>query len=262
MEIRMGSLVRDAREATGTAIVIDVFRAFTTAAIAFDRGATQITLVAEAEDALELHRGGVGDLLMGRWTATAGIRPRHSPFEISRLTVERQEPVQSPGGTWRRGAADSAQTLPRSFRRGSGTVDSNSQPGRPAWYHVAMGDQGKSRSLGSRPASTSQHNGGRKPEIRTLGQALVLQGGPRVFSSEQPQSTPGRRSGSSDATHSRCESRAEGEVAVARRKPVAPRCPRLTSRNQALGSGSRASLRATKHGAKSDTRRCTCVDPS
>ena len=45
MEIRMGSLVRDAREATGTAIIIDVFRAFTTAAIAFDRGATQITLV-------------------------------------------------------------------------------------------------------------------------------------------------------------------------------------------------------------------------
>ena len=48
MEIRMGSLVRDAREATGTAIIIDVFRAFTTAAIAFDRGATQITLVAES----------------------------------------------------------------------------------------------------------------------------------------------------------------------------------------------------------------------
>ena len=36
MEIRLGSLVRDAREAAGTVIVIDVFRAFTTAAIAFD----------------------------------------------------------------------------------------------------------------------------------------------------------------------------------------------------------------------------------
>ena len=34
----MGSLVRDAREAAGTTIIIDVFRAFTTAAIAFDRG--------------------------------------------------------------------------------------------------------------------------------------------------------------------------------------------------------------------------------
>ena len=36
MEIRLGSLKRDAKEAQGTAIIIDVFRAFTTAAIAFD----------------------------------------------------------------------------------------------------------------------------------------------------------------------------------------------------------------------------------
>ena len=38
MEIRLGSLVRDGREAQGTAVIIDVFRAFTTAAIAFDHG--------------------------------------------------------------------------------------------------------------------------------------------------------------------------------------------------------------------------------
>ena len=81
MEIRMGSLVRDAREATGTAIIIDVFRAFTTAAIAFDRGATQITLVAEADDALELHRSGVGDLLMGE---VDGKRPQG--FRLRKLS--------------------------------------------------------------------------------------------------------------------------------------------------------------------------------
>ena len=45
MDIRLGSLVRDAEEAEGTVIIIDVFRAFTTAAIAFDHGATRITLV-------------------------------------------------------------------------------------------------------------------------------------------------------------------------------------------------------------------------
>ena len=54
MEIRIGSLSRDANEATGAALVIDVFRAFTTAAIAFDRGAQRITLVAEVEEALEI----------------------------------------------------------------------------------------------------------------------------------------------------------------------------------------------------------------
>ena len=53
MEIRLGSQVRDAKEAEGTAIIIDVFRAFTTAAIAFDHGVREITLVDEAEDALE-----------------------------------------------------------------------------------------------------------------------------------------------------------------------------------------------------------------
>ncbi len=52
MEVRVGSLVRDAQEAEGTVIIIDVFRAFTTAAIAFDRGASRITLVAEIEEAL------------------------------------------------------------------------------------------------------------------------------------------------------------------------------------------------------------------
>ena len=75
MEIRLGSQVRDAREAEGTVIIIDVFRAFTTAAIAFDRGVREITLVAEAEDALVLHRRGVGDLLMGE---VGGERPTAS----------------------------------------------------------------------------------------------------------------------------------------------------------------------------------------
>ena len=73
MEIRLGSLVRDAREAEGTAIIIDVFRAFTTAAIAFDNGAKEIVLVAEVEEALELHRRGIGDLIMGE---VDGKRPR------------------------------------------------------------------------------------------------------------------------------------------------------------------------------------------
>ena len=65
MEVRLGSLSRDAQEAQGTTIIIDVFRAFTTAAIAFDHGVTEITLVAEPEEALALHKKGVGDFLMG-----------------------------------------------------------------------------------------------------------------------------------------------------------------------------------------------------
>ena len=44
MEISLGSLKGGAEEAQGTTIIIDVFRAFTTAAIAFDRGANEIVL--------------------------------------------------------------------------------------------------------------------------------------------------------------------------------------------------------------------------
>ncbi|MCI0826007.1 MAG: 2-phosphosulfolactate phosphatase, partial [Chloroflexi bacterium] len=89
MEIRLGSLVRDAGEAEGATIIIDVFRAFTTAAIAFDNGASQIVLVAEVEEALELSRRGVGDLLMGE---VDGKRPDgfdygNSPYEISQVDL-------------------------------------------------------------------------------------------------------------------------------------------------------------------------------
>ena len=113
MEIRLGSLVRDAREAAGTVIVIDVFRAFTTAAIAFDNGAADITLVAEADDALALHRSGVGDVLMGE---VDGKRPEgfdygNSPFEISGVDLTGKSLVQSTrAGTV--GVADSL-CLPR-----------------------------------------------------------------------------------------------------------------------------------------------------
>ena len=87
MEIRLGSLVRDAREAEGTVIIIDVFRAFTTAAIAFENGASEITLVAEVEEALALKSQGIGDVLMGE---VGGARPEgfdygNSPYEIAEV---------------------------------------------------------------------------------------------------------------------------------------------------------------------------------
>ena len=65
MEIRIGSLLRGAQEAEGAVIIIDVFRAFTTAAVAFSRGADKIILVAEVDEALALRGRGMGDLCMG-----------------------------------------------------------------------------------------------------------------------------------------------------------------------------------------------------
>ncbi len=97
MEIRVGSLLSGARHAEGTAVIIDVFRAFTTTAIAFSRGARRIVMVAEVEEALELRGRGTGDLCIGE---VDGMRPGgfdlgNSPFEMSQADVEGKTLIQS-----------------------------------------------------------------------------------------------------------------------------------------------------------------------
>lgn len=54
MDIRRATL-STCTEATGTVVVIDVLRAFTTAAFAFDAGAQAITVLADVENAFALH---------------------------------------------------------------------------------------------------------------------------------------------------------------------------------------------------------------
>ena len=97
MEIQLGSLLPGAQEASGTTIIIDVFRAFTTAAVAFDRGADKIILLAEVEDALALRRQGVGQLCMGE---VDGIKPAgfdfgNSPYEVSQADLHGKTLLQS-----------------------------------------------------------------------------------------------------------------------------------------------------------------------
>ncbi|MCX7671604.1 MAG: 2-phosphosulfolactate phosphatase [Anaerolineae bacterium] len=97
MEIRIESLLEGARRAAGTVVVIDVFRAFTTAAVALARGAPKIILVAEPEEALALRAAGVGDLCMGE---VGGVRPPgfdfgNSPFELSQAAVAGKVLIQS-----------------------------------------------------------------------------------------------------------------------------------------------------------------------
>ena len=47
MDITVSSLIEGARRATGITVIIDVFRCFTTEAVAFEMGAEKIILVAE-----------------------------------------------------------------------------------------------------------------------------------------------------------------------------------------------------------------------
>jgi 2-phosphosulfolactate phosphatase len=85
VDIRIESLIDGAHRARGTVVVIDVFRAYTTASVAFSKGAERIVLVAEPEEALKLREDGVGELCMGE---VGGKRPEgfdfgNSPHELS-----------------------------------------------------------------------------------------------------------------------------------------------------------------------------------
>ena len=197
MEIRMGSLVRDAREATGTTIIIDVFRAFTTAAIAFGRGATQITLVAEADDALELHRSAVGDLLMRE---VDGKRPEgfdfgNSPFEISNADVAGKSLVQSTrAGTVGVAAAENADSIYLgSFVVAQATANAVRRQWPDVVSIVAMGDQGRVRSDEDEQCGIYLRNiiEGRKPDFDSV-KSLIMTGGAtqKFFDDGQPQYHP------------------------------------------------------------------------
>ncbi len=197
MEIRLGSLVRDAREAEGTAIIIDVFRALTTAAIAFDRGASQIVLVAEVDEALALRRRGIGDLLMGE---VDGKRPEgfdfgNSPYEVSRADLAGKTLVQSTrAGTVGVAAATKAEAIYLgSFVVAQATAQAILREHPALVSIIAMGDQGRVRSDEDEQCALYLRNvlEGRSPAADAL-KSLVMRGGAtqKFFDDKQPQYHP------------------------------------------------------------------------
>ena len=197
MEIRLGSLVRDAREAEGTAVIIDVFRAFTTAAIAFDRGASRIVLVAEVEEALALRRRGVGDLLMGE---VAGKRPDgfdsgNSPYEISQADLTGRTLIQSTrAGTVGVAAANNAEAIfLGSLVVCEATAAAIRVAGPALVSIIAMGDQGRARSDEDEQCALYLRNliEGRSPPASAV-KRLIREGGAtqKFFDDSQPQFHP------------------------------------------------------------------------
>jgi 2-phosphosulfolactate phosphatase len=65
MDIRIYSCLDGAAKASGTVLVIDVFRAFTCQALAFANGARKVLLTDDPEEALRWKAEGRGDLTMG-----------------------------------------------------------------------------------------------------------------------------------------------------------------------------------------------------
>jgi 2-phosphosulfolactate phosphatase len=96
MEISIYSLLKGATRATGSVAVIDVFRAFTTAAVALANGASRIVMVRTVEEALVLRAAGIGEVCMGevRGRAPDGFNFGNSPFEISSLDFHDKTIIQ------------------------------------------------------------------------------------------------------------------------------------------------------------------------
>jgi 2-phosphosulfolactate phosphatase len=85
MQISIASLLDGARQAEGAVAIIDVFRAFTTAAVALANGASHIFMVGSVEQALSLRENGRAQICMGevRGHAPPGFDFGNSPFEIA-----------------------------------------------------------------------------------------------------------------------------------------------------------------------------------
>lgn len=97
MEIRLASLVDGAASAAGTVVIIDVFRAFTTAAIAFSRGARRIIMVDDLERALALRAAGAGDYCIGErhGAKPPGFDFGNSPAALSAARLDGKTLIQT-----------------------------------------------------------------------------------------------------------------------------------------------------------------------
>lgn len=128
MDIRIESLLEGAQRATGSVAVIDVFRAFTTAAVALGNGAARIVMVASVDEALALRTAGVGQICMGEvgGRAPPGFDFGNSPFAISRIDFAGSTIIQrTSAGT--QGIAAAASEAKRLYAAALVTADATAR---------------------------------------------------------------------------------------------------------------------------------------
>jgi hypothetical protein len=94
MQVVIESLLEGAARATGTVAGIDVFRAFTTPAVALANGASRIVMVGSVEEALALREAGLGQICMG-----GGARPS-SNLHVQSVSWKHHRIAMRSGG-WR-----------------------------------------------------------------------------------------------------------------------------------------------------------------
>lgn len=174
MEVRIESLLEGARRAEGTVIIVDVFRAFTTAPVAFTRGVSKIVFVADPDEALELRTRGIVDICVGE---VSGIPPEgydfgNSPFELSRASLSGKRMAQSTrAGAVGVNAAEQADSVfGASLVNARATVDLILASRPDLVTVVAMGLAGKERTDEDEQCALYLRNLllGRKPDVEAV----------------------------------------------------------------------------------------------
>ena len=150
MNIWIGSLLEGASQADGAVAIIDVFRAFTTGAVALANGASGIVMVNSIEEAFALRDSGVGQVCMGevRGRAPAGFDFGNSPFEVSGVDFRGKTIIQrTSAGTQGIVAANGAERLyAASLVTATATARALALCGTGRIALVAMGDNGIKRT--------------------------------------------------------------------------------------------------------------------
>ena len=150
MEIRLASLTDGAAQAVGTVVIIDVYRAFTTAAVALARGARRIVMVDSLEAALAHRRAGLGRYCIGE---RRGARPPdfdfgNSPAEMATAAVAGETLIQTTtNGTAGIAAASGAERVyAGAFVSAEATVATIRRAQPAVVSLVAMGREGRNRA--------------------------------------------------------------------------------------------------------------------
>jgi 2-phosphosulfolactate phosphatase len=182
MEISIHSLLEGAARATGTVAIIDVFRAFTTAAVALANGASAIVMVRSVEEALALRDAGVDQICMGevRGRAPDEFDFGNSPFEVSEVNFGGKTIIQrTSAGTQGIVAANRADRLYAASLVTATATARAMLAGSPKQITlVAMGDNGINRTDEDEVCAIHLRNRlqGRPGDRRAV-QRLILAGG-------------------------------------------------------------------------------------
>jgi len=201
MEISIHSLLEGATRAMGTVAVIDVFRAFTTAAVALANDASSIVMVRTVEEALASREAGIGQICMGevRGRAPEGFDFGNSPFEVSTVDFRGKTIIQrTSAGT--QGIVEAASRAERLYAASLVTAEAtvrallSASPDQVSL--VAMGDNGIKRTDEDELCAIHVRNrlDGRLGDPEAI-RRLILAGGEvgRFHDPARPLSAPGGR---------------------------------------------------------------------